>query len=40
MPSSFLFIVEKETYYIKNIEPSFFDAVKFKINQRNFKFLQ
>lgn len=37
---SFVFLVEKETYYIKNVEAGFFDAVKFKVNPRNFKLLQ
>lgn len=37
---SFVFLVEKETYYIKNVEAAFFDIVKFKVSQRSFKLLQ
>lgn len=37
---SFIFLVEKETYYIRNVESVFFDHIKFKINQRNFKMIQ
>jgi hypothetical protein len=36
----FVFLVEKEAFYIKNVEAGFFDAVKFKVNPRNFKLLQ
>jgi hypothetical protein len=37
---TFIFLAEKETYYIKNVSSNFFDIIKFKVNQRNFKLLQ
>lgn len=39
-PKSFMFLVEKDTLYIKNVESTFYDAVRFKVNQRNIKLLQ
>lgn len=38
-PDSFLFLVEKDTLFIKNVESTFYEAVRFKINQRNIKLL-
>jgi hypothetical protein len=35
-----MFIVEKDSFIIKNVEPTFFDIIHFKINQRNIKILQ
>jgi len=35
-----MFIVEKDSFIIKNVEPTFFEIVRFKINQRNIKMLQ
>jgi hypothetical protein len=37
---SFLFLVEKDSLFIKHVEPAFFDAVRFKVNQRSLKLLQ
>lgn len=39
-PESFLFLVEKDSLFIKHVEPAFFDAARFKVNQRNLKLLQ
>jgi len=38
--TSFLFLVDKDTFFIKNVEATFFDLISFKSNQRNFKILQ
>jgi hypothetical protein len=37
---SFLVLAEREALYIKNIEPSFYELTRFKVNQRNVKLLE
>ena len=37
---SFVIIAEKESLFIKNIESSFYELTRFRINQRNIKLLQ
>lgn len=39
-PNSFIFLVEKDGLFIKNVEPSFFELTRFKVSQRNIKLLQ